>query len=365
MTIWSCTRCGSPNGSITEMCFRCGAPKPGVPGMPAPGMPAPGMPTPGMPTPGMPAPGMPAPGGPSAPPGAGTDEPSLVPLARYDVLPPAGPPTVDQPTYPQPGYEPAAGYPPPMPVPVTPPAGPYQQPPPYEPAPAFVPAHQDSQPYAAPPAPGRERRWWVPVLIGVVVLLAIGAITTVVLVSRDGEEPTGSPPTASAQASVPATPTANPSSPPTAGPSSQSPTTPGSVGVVAIDPAVTDPRTVDVATMFDSHFSAVNAKDYARALAAYDPAGVINPNDPGQAADFQRAISTTTDDQILLRSIGPDPTGRGVLAARVTFRSNQQAGYGPRERPNETCTAWDVTYTITRPGGAYKILAGSATHAPC
>jgi hypothetical protein len=116
--------------------------------------------------------------------------------------------------------------------------------------------------------------------------------------------------------------------------------------------------------MFDTHFSAVNAKDYARALSVYDPAGVINPNDPGQAADFQEAVSTTTDSQIMLRSIGPST--RGVLDARVTFRSNQQSGYGPRERPSETCTAWDVTYTLTQPGGGgYKILAGTATNAPC
>ena len=132
-----------------------------------------------------------------------------------------------------------------------------------------------------------------------------------------------------------------------------------------IDPAVTDPRAADVAAMFDSHFSAVNAKDYAKAIAAYDPAGVINPNDSAQASDFRQAISTTTDEQITLRSIGPDSSGRGVLAARVTFRSNQQAGYGPRERPNETCTAWDVTYSVSQPGGVYKIFAGKATNAPC
>jgi hypothetical protein len=257
-----------------------------------------------------------------------------------------------------------------MPVPVTPAAGPYQQPPsPYEPAPAFVPVQQypdqqyPDQQYGAPP-PGRQRQWWVPVLIGVVVLLAIGAIATVVLVGRDDGEPTGSP-TASAPTSASTPSTAGRSDPPTAEPSSAPPTRPGSVGLVAIDPAVTDPRAVDVATMFDSHFAGVNAKDYAKALAAYDPAGVINPNDPDQAADFRSAVSTTTDDQIILRSIGPDPTGRGVLAARLTFRSNQQAGYGPRERTDETCTMWDVTYTITQPGGAYKILAGSATNSPC
>jgi hypothetical protein len=354
MTIWICTRCGSPNGSITEMCFRCGAPSPGQPG------------------PGVPSPGQPGPGAPVAP-GTGTDEPSLVPLARYDVLPPTGSPHTEQPAYPQPqpGYGPAEGYQQPMPVPVTPAYGPPGGPPPgYAPQPQAVPYEQPphyeqpppyEQQYAAPPPPaGQERRWWVPVLVGVVVLLAIGAVTTVLLVGRGGDdEPTGSPSATSTPGDPPST------GPSTAAPGSASPTVPGSVGVVAIDPAVTDPRAAEVATMFDSHFAAVNAKDYTKALAAYDPAGVINPNDPNQAADFQRAVSTTTDEQITLRSVGPDSTGRGVLAARVTFRSSQQAGYGPRERPNETCTAWDVTYTLSQPAGAYKILAGKAVNAPC
>jgi hypothetical protein len=354
MTIWTCIRCGSPNGSITEMCFRCGAPKPAV-----------------------------------SPPPQAPDEPSLVPLARYDVVPPSGPPATDQPAYPpagdQPAYPPQAQVTPPFgpPVPYAPPpAGPpptfdqppmqppayepfYEQPP-HHPMPAEA-APTYAEPYSAPPAPARQRQWWVPVLVGVVVLLAIGAVTTVVLVGRDDNGgPTGSPPTTGAPTTAPGTGTGGPTSAPsTAEPGPASPSTPSSVGLVAIDPTVSDPRAADVAAMFDTHFAAVNAKDYVRALSVYDPAGVINPNDSRQASDYQRAISTTSDDQIMLRSVGPDTSGRGVLAARLTFRSSQQAGYGPRERPNETCTAWDVTYTLSQPGGTYKIFAGQATSAAC
>ena len=350
-----------------------------VSGPPGPPAGAPGPPA------GVPGPPPGVPGPPPGVPAAG-DEPSLVPLARYDVLPPGGPiveqpqhpgyaqppvqhpgyeqPQYNQPQYEQPQYEQPQYNQPQYEQPQ------YNQPqyeqPQYEQPPAFGPAQPEPHGYGPPPpAPTRERRWWIPVLIGVVVLLAIGAVTTVVLVERGNDEPTGSrPATTTTPAGSPGTsgPTTAPS---TSGPTSASPTTPSSVGVVAIDPAVTDPRAADVAAMFDSHFSAVNAKDYAKAIAAYDPAGVINPNDSAQASDFRQAISTTTDEQITLRSIGPDSSGRGVLAARVTFRSNQQAGYGPRERPNETCTAWDVTYSVSQPGGVYKIFAGKATNAPC
>jgi len=211
------------------------------------------------------APGPPA-GVPGPPPGvpAAGDEPSLVPLARYDVLPPGGPiveqpqhPGYDQPQYEQPQYN-----------------QPQYEQPQYEQPPAFGPAQPEPHGYGPPPpAPTRERRWWIPVLIGVVVLLAIGAVTTVVLVERGNDEPTGSrPATTTTPAGSPGTsgPTTAPS---TSGPTSASPTTPSSVGVVAIDPAVTDPRAADVAAMFDSHFSAVNAKDYAKAIAAYDAFG--------------------------------------------------------------------------------------------
>jgi hypothetical protein len=371
MTIWTCTRCGSPNGSITEACFRCGTPRLAAP---------------------------PEPGG-AAP---GPDEPSLVPLARYDVLPPGGQPVAEQPAYQfprhdqlppyeQPAYQPHDQHPPYQPDQAAAHAAPPVEHPPYHGPPVEHPPYHgppvehppyhgppvEHPPYHGPPVehlpypppPGQQypvapastghRRWWVPVLVALVVLLAAGAVTTVLLVGRGDDDPTTQPSVATSPGQTGATgePTSKPPSAPVS-------SRPGSVGLVGIDPAVSDPRVVDVATMFDTHFAAVNAKNYARALSVYDPAGVINPNDQEQAADFQEAVSTTTDSQIVLRAIGPST--RGVLDARVTFRSNQQAGYGPRERPSETCTAWDVTYSVTQPSGsAYKILAGTASSAPC
>lgn len=275
------------------------------------------------------------------------------PVAQYEVVAPSPA---------QPGFD----GPPPQPDPRSgPPAGyesayvGYQQPaydphhPGYQPAPAFVPA-EGYGPSLAPPPPGDRRRWWVPVLLLVVLLLAGGAIATVLLV--DGNEDRGT--------------TANPQPTPT-GVSSPTRTPPSPTvsaappRLVTTDPSVSDSRAAAVADMFEDYFTAINNRDYDRALEAYDPAGVINPGDARQAADFKQAISTTTDSQIVLRSVGPPASGRGVLDARVTFRSNQQPGYGPRERPTETCTAWDVTYALSQPAGEYKIVIGKATHAPC
>jgi hypothetical protein len=320
MSVWFCTACGTPSGSLAERCLHCGTPRPAAP--PAMGPPVPV----------------------TAPPATGP-----VPVAQYEVIPPplAQP---DAPSVPQSGYESAyVGY--------------QQQPaydpnhPSYQPAPAFVPAEGYGPPLA-PPEPAQRHRWWVPVLVVLVLLLAGGAIATVLLVERDkGEETAGPGPGPTGAASTAdATPGPAASASPSASPR-----------LVTTDPSVADARATGVADLFEDYFTAINNRDYDQALAAYDPAGVINPNDARQVADFKQAISTTTDNQIVLRSVGPPTATRpgGVLDARVTFRSNQQPGYGPKERPNEPCTAWDVTYTLSQPAGDYKILIGNAAHAPC
>jgi hypothetical protein len=56
----------------------------------------------------------------------------------------------------------------------------------------------------------------------------------------------------------------------------------------------------------------------------------------------------------------------GRPVATVTFASNQAAGAGPRERPNETCTRWRVTYQLTaRVSGDYLVYRGAGVSDPC
>jgi hypothetical protein len=143
--------------------------------------------------------------------------------------------------------------------------------------------------------------------------------------------------------------------------------TPTAAGLVRDDTGSDDPRTSDVAATFTTYFSGINNKNYSQALSVFDPGGVINPNDAAQAAAFGKAVSTSTDDDIVLRGLAPDSTGRGTLRAQVTFRSRQEPGYGPKGSENETCTRWEVTYVLTGgEGSGYRILdSPAAAHASC
>jgi hypothetical protein len=171
-------------------------------------------------------------------------------------------------------------------------------------------------------------------------------------------------------------PSPSPTRVPTTGPTATvrppdlipSPTpTPTAAGLVRDDTGSDDPRVSDVVAMFTTYFSGINSKNYSRALSVFDPGGVINPNDATQAAAFRKAVSTSTDDDITLRGIAPDSTGRGTLQAQVTFRSQQDPGYGPKGSENETCTRWEITYVLTGGGGSgYRILnSPAAAHGPC
>jgi hypothetical protein len=80
-------------------------------------------------------------------------------------------------------------------------------------------------------------------------------------------------------------------------------------------------------------------------------------------AAFADDISTTQDSDVVLLWIGDD--GSGAAQAQVTFTSRQDPGFGPRARPSETCTLWDITYLLTQTAGAHRIHSGSATGSPC
>ena len=212
--------------------------------------------------------------------------------------------------------------------------------------------------------PGRRPTWIFPAIIAVVLLLAAGTIA-VVLVNR---AKTPAEPIAAATSSIP---TAQPTTaePPSTGPPTptSNPTTlPAAVGSVRLDPSLDPAQAPAVAANFDQYFTAVNARNGSDALAAMDPNGSINQSDAGAVQRFVDGISTSTDDDILLLALGPDPSGKGLLQARVTFRSHQNAGKGPKGRESETCTRWDVTYAITKPGGAYRIWGSTgAANRPC
>jgi hypothetical protein len=126
---------------------------------------------------------------------------------------------------------------------------------------------------------------------------------------------------------------------------------------VDVRAVATNPHVRAVGGLYDIYFSGINAKQYSQVLALYDPAGFLDPSDPTQADNFTQGVSTSVDSDVVIRSIADDPGGSGDLVVRITFRSNQAAGYGPKDNPNQTCTLWDITQQL-RPAtaGDYRIF---------
>ncbi|MEY9934648.1 hypothetical protein ABH926_009316 [Catenulispora sp. GP43] len=152
------------------------------------------------------------------------------------------------------------------------------------------------------------------------------------------------------------TPSPTPTPPP-------SPPATTAVGLVQIDPSlVGDPRSVQVATLFDSYFSDITTKNFDAVFALYDPSGDLNTNDQQQRDSFEQADKTSTDDNATLTALSPAGPG-AATTADVTFRSQQAAGYGPGNDPNQTCTMWSLTYTLTYTSDD-KYLIKSATGTP-
>ncbi|MGW5224404.1 hypothetical protein ACWEP5_05505 [Nocardia niigatensis] len=128
------------------------------------------------------------------------------------------------------------------------------------------------------------------------------------------------------------------------------------VGIVDIAPALTgDPRAVAVATLFNTYFSGIDNHAYDVALGTLDPSGSFDPGNPQNRASFADALSTTFDRDVEVISIDPAGSLSTATSARVTFQSTQAAGMGPRGQEWETCTNWDLSYTLSWSGAGYLI----------
>jgi hypothetical protein len=184
----------------------------------------------------------------------------------------------------------------------------------------------------------------------VAAVLSVGAFA-VVQVAHIGSEPTGS-----RSHGRTATPT-----PTGAAPRSSAPAPPDRAGLVKYTAVAGDDRAAEIATLFDSYFSAINAGDYDRALTYYDPAGQVDTSDPAERADFAEGVATSTDSDVVLRSLTGDPSD-GNLVATVSFTSQQAADKAPN---GQTCAHWTVAYTLTQPDGGYRIFKGTASHDGC
>lgn len=123
-------------------------------------------------------------------------------------------------------------------------------------------------------------------------------------------------------------------------------------------------RVDEVAQLLDTYFTGINSHDVDRAVSVFAATGAINPNDPRQVAAFGRGISTSRDDEIVIRSIAPaEFDGEPGLAVRTTFRSRQAASLGP---DNQTCTNWSLTEKLVSVDSGYQLLGSQdVRHSSC
>jgi hypothetical protein len=244
--------------------------------------------------------------------------------------------------------------------------------PPGSPVGQFRPAPAYASVVAADPAPSKPytTRLILPVVLALVVALGAAAIAAPRLLRSDKDENQAADNTyvsAEPATASPVEPTADSTTdaPESTDTVTDEPTTAsGAVGLVTIDPGLTDDRAGDIAAMFDVYFRGINNKDYDSVGSVLDPAGSIDPADPTQMADLAKGTRSTQDSTITLISLSD--VADGLLAAQVTFRSTQKPGDGPRGRTGETCTQWDIVYTISATSiPSYKIRRSRATSGPC
>jgi hypothetical protein len=235
---------------------------------------------------------------------------------------------------------------------------------------AVLPARSGRQASGAP-AVGGHGRTGALVLGLVLLLIAAGtgvaagrslvddsAATTSSVASTDVPQPDYVPPTEAAPSYAPDPATETPSYTPDPTPTAAPTVSAGGIDLAAV---ATDPAVGGVADTLDSYFGAINRHDGLAAVSNFDPSGAMNANDPKQVATFQHDTSTSSDDEIVIHGIGPDPANPSGYLVSVSFRSQQAPSFGPGG--NEACTMWNLSYHMTP---QFKLLRSSgATHSAC
>ncbi len=107
-------------------------------------------------------------------------------------------------------------------------------------------------------------------------------------------------------------------------------------------------REASVTRTLHSYLAAINLGDYDAAMSLVG--GAMRAKTPRDqwTSDFV----TTHDDRLTVRSVTGSATVGHVWA---TFRSRQQAGYGPLGAVNATCLVWTLDYTMSRTGSSWVI----------
>lgn len=199
---------------------------------------------------------------------------------------------------------------------------------------------------------GVPLRWVSTIAAVVVVGVGVAAAIVVPRLLADNSSNGGKPtPTTAAESSSPGP-----------APSSAAPDEGGLV--VAIAPDLNDGRADDVVAMLDVYFNGINAKDYDAVGSVLDEDGTTDPRNLADMKNLADGTKSTKNSKVTLTSL--DDAGSRKVAAEVTFQSNQNPGDGPQQRPSETCTQWDIIYTLNlTKDNVYKILNSDAASEPC
>ncbi|MEU6555875.1 lipopolysaccharide kinase InaA family protein [Streptomyces sp. NPDC046915] len=232
-----------------------------------------------------------------------------------------------------------------------------------DPNPWQPPTQTAQTPVLAPPSRPRQTastgsRWFGGLLTAVLIGVAGGYVATQVADSAasgdsSSSSATGTPSGNTYVGGDPATDLASPDS--------GDGTTPSGVAVASgatIDysQVAGDDAADDVAEMFARFFGAINQHRYDTALKYYDPGtGVVDLGSSAGRGKWKEVMSTTKDSDFVLSDLSSD--GRYTLAT-LNFTSHQDAGYGPKGSPDDTCDQWRITYQLTESDG-YRIYQAS------
>jgi S1-C subfamily serine protease len=130
----------------------------------------------------------------------------------------------------------------------------------------------------------------------------------------------------------------------------EAPTAPDRTTDFDVLPPSDDPLAVEVTQLFREYFTAINEADYQRAWELMSPR--LRPSD---VDSFAESLSSTIDFGVVVQSVTPGEDG--TANAHVYFVSTQSAEQGPE---GQTCTAWDLDYTLVPTGDPWQIRRAKA-----
>ncbi|GGS40916.1 MULTISPECIES: hypothetical protein [Actinokineospora] len=132
---------------------------------------------------------------------------------------------------------------------------------------------------------------------------------------------------------------------------------PGSRAVEGTEDAVRHPMYETVRQLLQTHFDAINGRNYERWMTTVTSAHIKSRPEP----DWRAAYRSTQDGSVVVYRIesGPPDQARVMLG----FVSTQDVADAPPELPEE-CIQWHVIYALAVENGAWRIDAGATGASP-